>query len=234
MAKNEAKPLGDKGKGRLGKTMTARKKARRKAKPMVSTGGEGRQVLGGRVVDSIDLMHRAGQIDSRQRLAACRYRDAWDAVGGGIPSQLDASRGGGGGAMGCVPGQTQLLAAETVREAGRLLGNVDSRLVTWTCCEGLTVSEAAARLLAPGGKATARQVSETGGRLRLALRQLADLWLPQGESRIVARRFVEGLDEGVERPEGAAPGGVYEVEKTRVVHASARNIYENKKKIKRG
>lgn len=237
MAEAGAKGLKGKRKVGSGGTVTARKRARRKPKPLVATGGEGRVVQGGRVVDVIDLMHRAGQIDSRQRMAAWRYRDAWEAASGGVPSQLDLSRAQYGGSAGMVgPAQMQLQAAQTVREAMRLLGAVDYRVVTAVCCEGQTIAGAAEQLL--GGRATAGQVREMGGRLRLALSALADVWYPQGRSRIVSRVFAKEIleidipfsdqwDISQKQPFG---GGVYEVEKGRVVHATSCRIYEKSKK----
>jgi hypothetical protein len=135
-----------------------------------------------RVVDSLSLMRRAGQISERQYAAAAIYRNAHEAVEGGINSILDDSRIGGTPPNQRTPAMARLLAAETLREARHDLGKIDGQVVHLVIGEGKTIREAAA-LMYPGTR-TYREI--VGHRLRHSLDLLADRWVGRRKHRVVS------------------------------------------------
>jgi hypothetical protein len=137
-----------------------------------------------RVVDTVELMFRRGQVDARQRSAAAIYLDAVERVGGVMPSCLDTSRVGGGGAAAASPTERQLLAAAHLAQAAQLLGRLDARILASVVAEGRTIAETAARLFGRGaGKPRRVMVEHVGQRLRLALDVLAGEWVRTGSWR---------------------------------------------------
>lgn len=165
-----------------------------------------------RRVDTVMLLYRQGRIDARQRAAADDYLLYTQQCQGSIPCALDQSRVRGGGGI-AVPSETQLRAAQKLAEASRVLGMIDSALVSLVVVEGHTVQGAARRMY--GGKAGQRLVLHVGRRLSDALAALADHWYPPHRARLAGRRYVETDDH--------AHGDV--VEPGRVAHATARRVY---------
>ncbi|TXL72546.1 hypothetical protein FHP25_24945 [Vineibacter terrae] len=168
-----------------------------------------------RAQDTIDLLHRRGQIDGRQQLAGLSYRQWWNDCGGSMPCALDQSRIGSGSADGRSPTMAQLLAAERLRDAARILGLMDERIVRLVVVEGHTIEDVARMLFGHDGQVKRADALHAGQRLRLALDALAEHWFPRG------RGFMRG-DE-VDRSEQTVQPGV--VEPARVVHATARRIH---------
>lgn len=137
-----------------------------------------------RVVDTVELMFRRGQLDARQRSAAAMYLEAVEHVGGTMPSCLDTSRVGAGTAGPAWPSEQQVQAAATLAEAAQLLGRLDVRILASVIAEGRTIAETAARLFGRGaGKPKRAMVEHVGQRLRLALDVLAGEWVKGGSWR---------------------------------------------------
>jgi len=172
-----------------------------------------RKVEAKRAQDTIDLLYRRGQIDGRQQLAGLSYRQWWNDCGGSIPCTLDQSRVGSGSADG--PTMAQLLAAERLREAARILGLMDERIVRLVVVEGYTIDDVARMVFGQDGQVKRADALHAGQRLRLALEALAAHWFPQG------RGLMRG--EEVNRSEQTVQSGV--VEPARVVHATERRIH---------
>lgn len=136
-----------------------------------------------RVVDTVDLMYRAGQMDGRRYDAAQTYRKSAELLFSGYRCALDMTVTGGGGMA--SPTAAQVDAAAKLHQASLLLGMIDGIIVALIAGEGLTVVEAAARF--HGTDTPTREQTETvGRRFRDALEVLADLWSPmpkQGQLR---------------------------------------------------
>lgn len=175
-----------------------------------------RAIIGKRERDTLDLLYRRRQIDGRQQHAGLAYRQWWNECGGSMPCTLDQSRARGGTPGSSSPTMTQLLAAERLRQASVRLGRRDERVVYLVVVEGHTIEDVAAMHFGNGGKAKATDVRHTGQRLRLALEDLADVWLPtrRGNGEI---RGSDARDEQTVQP------GV--VEPARVAHASSRRLH---------
>lgn len=173
--------------------MAAKRARRRKRKPEMTTVSAG-VAAGGRetertamqtgdglheverVVSSLDHMYRAGQIDPREYQAGCTYRTSAELLFSGYRCALDQEARGGGGMA--SPTMAQVEAAGRIVEASRLLGMLDGCVVALVAGEGLTIREAADRMLR-GAKASEVEAKAVGGRLRQALRVLADAWYPE-------------------------------------------------------
>lgn len=116
------------------------------------------------------------------------YRKTEEALRGTMPCTLDLSRARGGGGVG-TPTQVLMIASETMESAHKLLGKMDSRIVSAISTDGHSI-DGAAKLLYPSNSAgkQARWVAEhVGRRFREALTILAEAWFPrQTLSRIVA------------------------------------------------
>lgn len=138
-----------------------------------------------RIVDTVDLMYRRGQIDNRQRAAAAIYLEAAERIGSGMGSSLDDERVRASGSPGRgSPTDAEMMAARRLAEAARLLGKIDGAIVATVVGQGLEVRETAARLFGRGtGSSTRRMADHVGLRLRLALDMLADQWVDRGSFR---------------------------------------------------
>jgi hypothetical protein len=83
------------------------------------------------------------------------------------------------------PTEACLLAAETLKEAKKLLGSQSIIIIESIVCDGRGIEECARKIygISDDDKITARDVNYVGRRLREALREalteLADLWHPQ-------------------------------------------------------
>lgn len=128
-----------------------------------------------RVINSIDDMLKRRQITARQKLAADRYRWAFETCPGSIRSALDMS-GAGGAASHAGPNSAQARAVAILIDAERWLGLRDGQVVRLVCGEGRTLKETAATFYA---KASERDQSAIGVRLREGLTTLADRWFPE-------------------------------------------------------
>lgn len=184
---------------------------------------EGRLRQVDRHVDTIDMLYRRRQIDGRQRQAACEYRDVAERCGGGIPCPLDASRVRSGGHI-PSPTEAQLVAAQTLAEASRILGHLDNQLVLCVACHGMGIEEAAGQVLGRSrdGRVSRDDALHAGRRLRTALTVLADFWWPVGKRAIRGVQFFDA--ESDMRP---AQDGT--IEPGNVVHATRYRTYKNRK-----
>lgn len=215
------------------KARKARNRARRKA---MTTSAEG-TAAGGRVteatavaedgmrevtrvVDSIDLMYRARQIDQRQHDAASAYRRATETLFSGYRCPLDQSEVGGGGGV-ASPTEAQVRAAARLVDARKMLGMIDGCVVALVVGEGLSVIDAARRIHG-GADPTEREWRAVAGRLRAALDVLADTWFPlRSHGAIVADRKFD--------PSALLSTRVSEVLQGSWAHVTRSKIYGNTK-----
>lgn len=209
--------------GKIGSSKAARTARSRQVREAALTEVGGERAWTDRVVDTIELLYRRGQIDADQRQAAGLYLEAWELIQGGVACALDVERVRGSGIA--SPTESQLLASRRLAEAGRLLGRLDEQLVALVVCEGHSIQEAAGLLLgvAEGGRPSRADAEHIGARLRLALLVLAEAWIfGRAQSRAPLRGTRAAGAEGV------TPGetGRRQVERGRVVHATGRKIYE--------
>lgn len=169
-----------------------------------------------RVVDTVDLMYRAGQIDGREYQAACRYRDDVEMLFSGYRCPLDQTVVGGGGIA--SPTMAQVEAAARLVQAAQLLGMIDGCVVMMVAGEGLTARQAAEKMLG-GHLPSEREVLDVGRRLRQALQLLAGVWFPlkdHGEITGLRRFDPKAMDTRL----GEVVRGTF-------VHATRSNIYGN-------
>jgi hypothetical protein len=134
-----------------------------------------------------ELMQRRGQIDNRQLRAAQRYGEACDALRRGLSSSLEMRVSGGGRAS---PSEAQLLAAELVADAHRILGVMDAKVISLVVCEGFTITEVGDRVSTGASRDYCKHI---GLRFREGLTLLANAWWPERGSQLVG-----GLLPGVE------------------------------------
>jgi hypothetical protein len=215
-ARVNAGPSHDHRNARKGKRKDVDAPVQRVTDGVVVEDADGRWVLATRVVDTVDLLHRRGMIDDRQRMAGSTYRDAVDAVQGGMASALDMSRvRRSGGAGGPVP--TALWGADMLAEARKVLGVSQGLVVASVLAEGRTVEETARRRM--GAKASRRDIEFIGRMFRDALTALADAWHP-----VVRARMTAVLADDA-RPSGTQGGAI---EPGTVVHATLTRIFEHK------
>lgn len=169
-----------------------------------------------RVIHSLEKM----RISPRQRMAADRYRWAYETCPGEIRCALNQS-GGGRGSVARSPTEDQLAAAEWLSEAARLLGQIDGAAVRLVCGEGERL-EGAARVLASlpeGCRAPQREIDVAGARVRSGLSALADHWWPE-RHRIRSHR-----EEGARPTEVGVGSFDPESFKGKVAHAATGRVY---------
>lgn len=173
-----------------------------------------------RVVDTVDVMFRRRQLDAQQKRAADTYRDAFDALTASMGGSMDFDRVRGGSSPGAPPAPTALLAADTVAQAHKILGAMDSAIIEMIVGRGYSIEQCAARTTAGVKKAPSdRDTEYVGKRLRDALTTLADEWHPVGGRRSPMRSFIE---DGA-KPVSSAPSGT-RVMDVRVAHASETKV----------
>jgi hypothetical protein len=152
-----------------------------------------------RVVDPIDLMYRAHQLDVSQYRAAQSYRQQAETLFSGYRCALDPTPGGGGGDA--SPTVAQVEAASRLHQANMALGVIDGTIVALVAGEGLTLEQAAREFFGIPDPARA-QVRELGTRLRGALHVLADVWrvgTAPGWLRVDRRFEPKALERPAER-----------------------------------
>jgi hypothetical protein len=158
-----------------------------------------------RVIDTIDAMFARRQIDGQQKRAADTYRDAFDVVvGAGLGGAMDFDRVRGGGSPGAPPGPAAMVAAQTLDDAKKTLGTMDSAIVELVVGRGYSIEQAAARVLSSTATKKSLSVRDTefvGKRMRDALSALAEHWHPVSRKTHI-RSFME---EGA-KPVGGEPG----------------------------
>lgn len=170
-----------------------------------------------RVVSTIETMHRRRQLDERQKMAADRYRWAYETCPSEIRCALNQDGlGGGGGSASRSPAENQMLAAAWLKDALRLLGIHDGKVVERVCGRGDTLQEIA-EAMSPGKRPSKRQVELIGFRLRDGLTALADLWWPE------RHRMRSMMGEGA-RPSGASSGPI-DREAIRAAHATRTRVF---------
>lgn len=143
-----------------------------------------------KIVDAADLLFRHHQIDADQHAAAQLFAAAFEAV----PERLHCalanvgmSRGTHVGAI--EPGLAALRAAQTLRQARELLGELDYHLCKLLLVDGLSLSAVSRRVF--GARLSVRDVGHIASRFRLACDQLADEWLPRRHRRCSVYRPVD-------------------------------------------
>jgi hypothetical protein len=175
-----------------------------------------------RVIDTVEAMHRRRQIDAAQKRAADTFRDAWDALPSGMGGSMDFDKVRGAGTPGAPPGPRAMIAAETLRAARAVLGELDALIVELVVGVGHSIEQAAAAVL---GKATlsARDHEYVGKRLRDALTTLAGKWHPVS----TGSRIRGHLEDGAKPVAGAA--GTRSIE-GRVAHAREQGVRFSERK----
>lgn len=178
---------------------------------------DGRWALAGRVVDTVDLLHRRRMIDDRQRMAGATYQSAVEAVGGSMGSALDMTRIRRAASSGTpLPGA--LWGARVLTQAASVLGTYLGRIVASVLVEGRSIEQTAHWMA--GGKASQRDVEFIGRTFREALTSLADVWHP-----VVRGRMTSDAAEDA-RPSGTAGGAI---EGDTVAHATSEKIFYSRK-----
>lgn len=162
------------------------------------------------VVDTVQAMVRQRMLDPRQYEAAMRYRRAFDAVfasGSNILGRelIDETPKAG-------HSDGRLAGAADLRSASQLLGGFEFA-VRWVVGEGRTLDELARHF--GGGKAGRGERSAASNVVRIALRILADDWLPE-------RREIAGHREGGDVPPVSTGEPVMP---DAVAHCTARKVF---------
>lgn len=128
-----------------------------------------------KIVDAADQLYRHHQVDADQHAAAQLLARAFEAVPGGLHCAL-ATLGMSRSVVGPTePSLAALRAAERLREARELLGELDFHLCRLILVDGLALSAVARRIF--GARLSVRDVGHISSRFRLALDQLVDKWL---------------------------------------------------------
>lgn len=170
-----------------------------------------------RVVHSLEKM----RLSQRQRMAADRYRWAYETCPGEIRCALNQSGGGGGSLSTRSPTEDQLAAAERLSEAARFLGQVDGAALRLVCGEGERLEEAA-RVLGgypEGRRPPQREIDVAAARVRTGLSVLADCWWPE-------RHRIRSHREAGARPSEMGVGSFDpESFKGKVAHATTGRIF---------
>lgn len=138
-----------------------------------------------RVVDPVEQMYRAGQIDGAMYAAAQRYRRAYEAAHGGGGGFDPSSRGRYGGTpRSGPPSPAKLAAGLTLNEADRALARKGgTRIVELIAGRGETIEAAAEELFGTDpatGRPRKADRDHCGAWFRLSLRTLAELWGARG------------------------------------------------------
>lgn len=130
-----------------------------------------------RVVDTIELMLKAHQIDRDQESAARMVQDAWAAAPGNIRCALAAGEGGAGPGS-RSPTEGQLWAGRILNDVREELGRLDSLVVIRICGLGFSIEQAARMIFAVPDtlRVSDRQRDHVGMRLRMALAVMAKHW----------------------------------------------------------
>jgi hypothetical protein len=168
-----------------------------------------------RVVDTVDAMHKRRQIDGRQKQAADTYRDAFETLGGRVGGAMDFDKVRAG-TPGAPPAPPALLAAETLRQARAVLGELDGRIVELVAGVGHSIEHVAALVLGKA-KLSDRDTEHVGRRLREALSMLADRWHPVSK----ASKIRGHIEDGAKPVAGAA--GTRSID-ARVAHAAGHGV----------
>ena len=130
-----------------------------------------------RVVDTLDLMLKARQLDLRLWQAAQIFRRAYETLDGAVGGAMDFDRVRAPRGPGATPATYQLYASERLREARGKLYEQDYLIVELVAGQGRSIEQTAAIML---GKApSSREGTKIGDRLRCALNELARIWLPE-------------------------------------------------------
>lgn len=130
-----------------------------------------------KILDTIDLLLRARQIDRDQEAAARMVKDAAAMAPGNIRCALSAGEGGAGPGS-RSPTEGQLWAGGILNDVRKVLGELDSLVVLRICGAGFSIEDTARMMFAiiDGIRVSARQREHVGMRLRMALAVLAKHW----------------------------------------------------------
>ena len=163
-----------------------------------------------RILDTVEIMFKRRQMDARQKEAADTYRRAFDTVGASVGGAMDFDKVRGA-TPGAPPGPPAMMAAELLRRARAMLGELDSLIVELIVGAGYAVDQAT--VLALGKTAPSERDCEyVGKRLRDALTRLADVWSPVSKGSKIRGEIADGA-----RPVACAEGML---DRGRVAHAA--------------
>lgn len=150
-----------------------------------------------KIVDTIDHMLKARQIDRGQEAAARKVQDAWATAHGSMRCVLAAAEGSGGGTGSLT--DAQIRAGEILNDVRKALGELDAPIVTRVCGMGMSIEETACIVfgIPDGTKVGEREAKHVGMRLRMGLAHLAKRWgiSGKGGAKVVGvRAGIAGRD----------------------------------------
>lgn len=165
-----------------------------------------------RIVDTIDLMLRARQIDRGQEAAARKVQDAWALAEAGLRCTLAPSAGGRSGSG--TLSDAQIAAGEILNDVRAALGELDAPIVVRVCGMGYSIEETAKIMfaLSSSDKVSERHRDHVGLRLRMGLAHLSRRWriAGKGGAKVVGLR---GANAGQENSQNF--GALSEAERER-------------------
>lgn len=177
-----------------------------------------------RVVDPLEVMHRAGQITERQWHVIERYRAAWEMVYGQAGGSMDFDRVRGLGVPGSPPLPGYLYAAEVLRIAREKLYPLDHKILTLVLIgdadqRPMTFKQVAGTL---GYTTAIADHRDVGRRFKIALDELADLMFgPEREGTgNKIRSYLPAESRPVVTDEEVVTRG-------NVVHATGRKVFRS-------
>lgn len=139
-----------------------------------------------RVVDTLLLLRKRKDINTRQYLAADKFRNAHEAIYSQVGGSMDFDRVRGGGGAGMGSQVATQIAADTINEAQKKLSPQEFAVIQWVAICGFNLEWCARRIFQVGHGTKVRQFQRKrcGLYLREGLKKLADIWFPQpvGES----------------------------------------------------
>lgn len=167
--------------------MDEAKAPKRRTRPVKVDSPYGRSTNGQddveRVIDTIDLMLRARQIDRGQEAAARRVQEAWAAAPNALRCTLSPGAGGAGPGS-TSPTENQLWAGNVLNDVRAALGELDAPIVIRIAGMGMSVEETA-RMVFGGrdaeSKVSDREIHHVGMRFRMGVAHLARRWRIEGK-----------------------------------------------------
>jgi len=138
-----------------------------------------------RVVSSTERLTGKNKLDRQQRLAADKYRTAFETLQSPLGGAMDYDRIRGGGGSFTGPAEAMMIAGQTLKAARNLLGARTTVVVDQIVCHGKTAEECARLLYGymDPEKVASRDTNHVGRLLREALTQLGQHWFPDNTSR---------------------------------------------------
>jgi hypothetical protein len=155
-------------------------------------------------VDQIDKLRRAGRISALEQRAAQAYRMSFDVVSGRLGGVMDFDRARGGG-QGRGYSEAELIAAETLSSASKILSPMDVEMLDSIIGHGLTCAEFALAKFGgdKDGKCSKENREYAERRLIDATKQLVACWYPAVQERPQGIRTLRDTGDLVEEKKSA-------------------------------